>query len=821
MSFYIKNLTILMGFSLLVACNNNQKAGEGQGNASSSPETTSSDSIDRSVLPIPLPPFRGKIEDISANSTPDYPVPAGAPKGAPNVLVIMTDDVGYGASSLFGGPIPTPNFERLAKRGLMYTNFHTTALCSPSRASLITGRNHQTDATGLIMEMATGYPGYNSLMPKSCGTIGQILNFNGWNTAWFGKNHNVPDFQSSQVGPFDLWPTKLGFEYFYGFIGADANQFRPALYDGTTPVDPYLEKKDYILDEDLADKAIHWIQQQKALDPSKPFFAYYAPGTSHAPQQAPKEWIAKFKGKFDEGYNVIRQKTFENQKRLGIFPADAKLPEWPKEIPTWDQQTPGFKKVLAREMEAYAGALSHCDYQIGRVLDAVEATGQADNTIIVYIMGDNGASEEDNSLHGTTNEVATLGNGVQESEQFMLSQLNNLGSVMSYNLYSPGWAQAMNSPFPWAKKIASHYGGTTNGMVISWPKMIKDTGTRRKQFAHIIDIVPTILKAAGIPGPKKIDGVEQTPMAGTPLNYSFPKDSADLASEHHIQYFEIIANRGIWHDGWYACTTPLRMPWVTIGPYSKDPLKDYKWELYDMTKDPTQSTNVADQNPDKLKEMQALFMDEARKFNVLPLDARYGERLTGSDYATRPSIVRGRTHFRYYEGISRVPEGSSPDVKNKSFTVTADVTINKAPVSGTIITLGGRFGGWGLIVQGGKPLFVHSMANQEQYRYFVKSTQALTPGHHVIRYEFKYDGGGVGKGGTGTIYIDDKVVGTGRVDRTTPSRFSLDETMDIGVDFGTPLLDNYDVPFRFSGKINFVDVDLATGDKTTPKPIDQ
>ncbi len=790
------------------ACTKSEKVTSSSENA-----VASNDGIDRTILPIAEAEFKGKIGDYYGNSKSDYPKAVTAPKDAPNIVVIMTDDVGFGASSLYGGPIPTPNFERLAKRGITYTQFHTTALCSPTRASLITGRNHHTASTGIITEMASGFPGYNSLMSRSCGTIGQMLKYNGYNTSWFGKNHNVPDFQSSQSGPFNLWPTELGFEYFYGFIGADANQFYPAVFEGTKPVDPYIGKEgEYHFDIDLADHAVHYIEQQKALSPDKPYFVYYAPGTSHAPHHAPKEWRDKFKGKFDAGYQNIRQQTFENQKKLGIIPQNATMSTWPKEIPEWDSFDADYKKILARQMEVYAAALSHCDHQIGRILDAVEKSGQADNTIIIYIMGDNGASAEDASMHGTTNEVGTFGNGVKEDKEFLLSMLDKWGSEATYNTYSPGWAQCMNAPFPWDKKIASHFGGTSNGMVISWPKKIKDMGKRRNQFCHVIDIVPTLLEAAALPHPKMINGVEQKPIEGTSLMYTFTDSGAK--TKHTTQYFEIVANRGIYHNGWYANTKPKRLPWVTIGATTKNPITDYEWELYDINNDVTQSKNIAASNPEKLKELQALFMSEAKKYNVLPIDDRYGERATPQETANRPSLTRGRNVFTYYEGLTRIPEGSAPDIKNKDFTVTADVNLQNN-TNGIIMTIGGRFGGWCMILQDGVPIVAHSMTNQEAYRYTVKASKAIPAGNHTIRYEFKYDGGGTGKGGTGKIFVNDKLVATGRIDRTTPNRFSFDETLDIGEDTGTPVIDTYKVPFKFTGNIEKVVVNIKPSQLTT------
>src|SRR5208283_3093690 len=511
------------------------------------------------VLPYPQQPFKGKIGRTAAESTPDFPKPLEAPKGAPNVLLIMTDDVGFGASSTFGGPIPTPTMDQLAQSGLRYNTFHTTALCSPTRAALITGRNHHTASTGVITEMATGYPGYNSLMSKSCGTIAEILKQNGWNTSWFGKNHNVPDWQSSQAGPFDLWPTGLGFEHFYGFIGGETDQWHPALFDGTKPIETPAHDPKYHLDADLADHAIAWIKQQHSLAPDKPFFAYYAPGLAHAPHHAPKEWIAKFKGQFDQGWDKLREETLARQIQQGVVPPGTKLTARPDAIPAWNSLSADQKKLYAHMMEVYAACLSYCDYNIGRVIQAVQDSGELDNTLIIYIQGDNGASGE-GTLQGVANEVGVMANGVPESLDYLLSIMDDLGGPLFSNHYHVGWAHAMDTPLKWIKQVASHFGGTRNGLVISWPKHMQRIGEVRSQFCSVIDIVPTILEATGVKEPKVIDGVKQTPMEGFSLVYSF--EDAKAPTHHHTQYFELLANRGIYQDGWMANTTPLRLPWA-------------------------------------------------------------------------------------------------------------------------------------------------------------------------------------------------------------------------------------------------------------------
>lgn len=762
---------------------------------------------DRTTLPIEAYQKTGKIEPNIKDSDPiEWPKEISAPEGAPNVLLILIDDVGFGATSTFGGPIPTPNFDALAKNGLIYNRFHTTAVCSPSRAALITGRNHHTAATGIIMEFSTPYPGYNSLVPKSVATIGKILTDNGYGTSWFGKNHNVPDWQSTPAGPFYLWPTGLGFEYFYGFLGADAHQFRPSLIEGTKPIDPYLVDgkvdPNYILDKDLANHAIKWIQTQKAVSPNKPFFAYYTPGTAHAPHQAPKEWIAKFKGKFDYGFDKQRQMTFEKQKAMGIIPKDAKLAPTPDDYQKWDALSPNMKKVVAREMEVYAAQLAYCDNQIGRVIQSIKDLGELDNTLIIYIMGDNGASAEDPTGQGLTSEIGIMVNGEKDTEEFMLKNLDEFGGPWTQEHYSQSWAHAMNTPYQWDKKIASHLGGTRTGMVISWPKRIKQTGQIRSQYAHITDIVPTILEAAKIPAPTTVDGFKQVPMAGKSLIYSF--DNASAPETHTTQYYEIIANRGIYKDGWLANTTPRNLPWQGHPIPSEDPMKDYKWELYDLKKDFSQTDNVAAQNPEKLKELQKAFLEEGRKFNVFPLDDRYIDRVNPEN---RPNLNKGRTSYVYHEGNSRITEGMAPNMKNTSFSIIADIEV-KAGDEGMIITQGGYFAGLALMLQKGKPTFAYAFSHYPQSKWTIQSKTALTAGKHNVTVNFDYAGGGAGKAAKVTLLVDGKEVAKGDIPKTVPSRFSADETLDVGEDFGTPVVRSYDVPFTFQGEIDKVTVNL-------------
>jgi arylsulfatase len=785
--------TLATALSVLIACL------VWKGLAVGSPGTATSESTNgRKVLPPPEPPFRGKIGRTVAQSKPDFPKEVQAPPGAPNVLLILTDDVGFGASSTFGGPIATPTMDRLAKAGLRFNEFHTTALCSPTRAALITGRNHHTAATGNIMEFATGYPGYNSLKPRSIGTIGEMLKYSGWSTAWFGKNHNVPDWRSSQAGPFDLWPAALGFDYFFGFLGGDANQWHTPIYVNTLPYEAPEQRgpNPKHFDELMADSAIAWIREQHAIAPQRPFFAYYASGTAHAPHHAPKEWIEKYRGQFDQGWDKVREETLARQKKLGVVPATTQLTARPKEIPAWDSLTVQQKKVYARMMEVYAGVLGHSDHQIGRVLDSVAAMGQLDNTIVIYIMGDNGASAE-GTLQGTSNEVGEAANGVQESIEYLASIMDGLGGPLYYNHYPVGWAHAMDTPFQWTKQVASHFGGTRNGMVISYPRRIKNGGGLRSQFCHVTDITPTILELTGVGFPGEIDGVQQKPLEGTSLAYSF--DNPKAPTRHPTQYFEMMGNRALYHDGWIASTTPLRLPWMTYGA-SPNP-DDFKWELYHVAEDFSQFQNLAGREPEKLHELQELFDREARKYEVYPLDSSFAER---ADPAIRPSLTRGRDEFTYYQGVIRIPEGTSPDVKNRSFSMVADVEIPSGGASGVLGTLGGRFGGWAMLLTDGKPEFAYAFSNQKQDKYRISSPQALAPGKHTIRFDFNYDGGGLGKGGAGTLSVDGKQVARGRIEHTIRARFSLDETMDFGEDTGTPVVEDYaaQMPFRFNGRLD-------------------
>jgi arylsulfatase A-like enzyme len=754
--------------------------------------------LNRSYLPIPQGPFKGKIGLRPSESIKDFPKEVQAPKGAPNVLLILTDDVGFGASSTFGGQIPTPTFDSLAASGLRYNQFHTTALCSPSRAALLTGRNHHSVATACIMEAGVGFPGYNTLLPKSCGGLGKILKENGYNTSWFGKNHNVPDWHTSQAGPFDLWPVGLGFEYFYGFVGGDTNQWAPAIVENTRPVEPPIGDPNYHFDVDMADKAIRWLQMQHAVAPSKPFFCYYAPGTAHAPHHAPKEWIGRFKGKFDKGWDQVREEILAQQIKLGVVPQNTQLTKRPEGIRAWDSLSADQKKVYAHMMEVYAGALAHCDHQIGRVIDAVKEMGELDNTLIIYIQGDNGASAEGNP-NGLLNEMSFF-NNIKEDFREVERRMDELGGPMTFNHYPMGWAHAMDSPFQWTKQIASHFGGTRNGMVISWPKRIKKGNGLRTQFHHAIDILPTILEAAGLPQPQSIDGVTQKPIEGVSMAYTW--DQPDAPSTRDTQYFEMFGNRAIYHDGWVAATTPPTPPWVSIVD-GIDVIDDFQWELYNVADDFSESIDLAKSEPKRLQDMQRLFYIEAVKYQVLPIDNSKVERL---DVSNRPSLTDGRNMFTYYDGMIRIPEGSSPDIKNRSWGVTAEIEVPEGGADGVIITQGGRFSGWGLFLKEGKPVFHYNLVGVQRYN--IAGQEKLAPGKHTLVFDFKFDGGGPGSGGTAKLAVDGTTVGTSEYPRTIGYRMSLDETLDIGEDTGTPISEDYKVPFKFTGQIEKVTIEL-------------
>ena len=766
--------------------------------------------IQRQILPIPDLPRPGQVTyDAKDPDTSYLPIQQlRPPEGAPNVLVIMLDDVGFGASSAFGGPCRTPVFERLAGGGLKFTRFHTTALCSPTRQALLTGRNHHSVGMGGITEMATSAPGYSSVRPNTKAPVAETLRLNGYSTAQFGKCHEVPVWQTSPAGPFDAWPTGGGgFEHFYGFLGGETNQYDPALYDGTTPVDaPRTVEEGYHLTEDLTDRAIMWVRQQKTLTSDKPFFCYFVPGACHAPHHVPPEWADQYRGHFDQGWDAIREEILARQKELGVVPADAELTARHEEIPAWDEIDPRLRPVLARQMEIYAGFLTHTDHHIGRLVDALEELGILDDTLIYLIIGDNGASAE-GGLNGTFNEMLIFNAMADvETPEFMAERIDRFGTPEAYNHYAVGWAHAMDTPYQWTKQVASHWGGTRNGTIVHWPRGISATGQQRHQFTHVIDVAPTILEAAGIPEPTMVNGVQQSLMEGTSMLYTF--NDAHAPERHDHQYFEMFGNRGIYHRGWSA-VTKHRTPWI-VGPGQDLPFDDDVWELYDGATDPTQAHDLAAQMPDKLHHLQRLWLIEAARYNVLPLDDRVLERVS-SDLAGRPELITGETQT-LYRGMGRLTENSLINVKNKSFSITAEVTAPETPaLSGVILCQGGSFGGWVLYAKQGRATFAYNLCALEVTQ--VEADRPLPAGRHQVRVEFAYDGGGLGKGGAVSLYYDGEPAGGGRLEHTLPFLFSADETADVGLDSGTPVAPDYDSPNgRFNGDIHWVQVDIGAND---------
>jgi arylsulfatase A-like enzyme len=763
----------------------------------------------RAILPIPDRVSPGLTTyDAKDPDTAFPPIePLRPPEGAPNVLVVLLDDVGFGASSAFGGPCRTPTAERLAAGGLRYNRFHTTALCAPTRQALLTGRNHHSVGMGSITETATSAPGYSSVRPNTKAPVAMTLKLNGYSTAQFGKCHEVPVWQSSPLGPFDAWPSGGGgFETFYGFIGGENNQWDPALYDGTTPVEPPATAEEgYHLTEDLTDRAIGWIRQEKALMPDKPFFAYFAPGATHAPHHVPKEWADRYVGEFDDGWDVQRERIFARQKELGVIPVDAALTARHEEITAWADMPDDLKPVLARQMEVYAGFLEHTDYHVGRLVDAIDDLGVLADTLVYYIIGDNGASAE-GTMNGAFNELANF-NGMADLEtpEFMVRKMDELGSPSSYNHYSVGWAWAMNTPLQWTKQVASHWGGTRNGTIVHWPRRIEERGGLRTQFTHVIDLAPTILEAAGLPEPTVVNSVLQSPMEGTSMLYSFNDD--DAAERHDLQYFEMFANRGIYHRGWSA-VTKHRTPWVMVG--GKLPaFDDDLWELYDGSTDFSQARNLASEHPEMLANLQRLWLIEATKYNVLPLDDRGAERLEPS-LAGRPTLIRGTSQL-FFPGMGRLSENSVVSIKNRSFTVTAEVDIPDGGADGVIIAQGGRFGGWAFYARGGRAKFVYNVLGIQQF--LVEAEAPIPMGTHQVRAEFAYDGGGLAKGGDVTLYYDGQPIGTGRVGATQAMIFSADETTDIGYESGTTVTTEYTAgTSRFSGKVRWVQLDVGKDD---------
>lgn len=781
-----------------------------------SPDATTT--ISGQELPAPDPQFGGVIKDNALQSKAWWAPRVVPPKQAPNILLIMTDDSGFGVPSTFGGVIPTPSLDRIAKNGLRYNNFHSTALCSPTRAALITGRNHHSVGFGVISEQSTGFPGYNSIIPKDKATIGRILKDNGFATSWFGKDHNTPTFCASQAGPFDLWPTGMGFEYFYGFVGGDANQWEPNLFRNTTQIYPFEGKPPgtWNLTTAMADEAIDWMNRINQIDPSKPFFCYYVPGGTHAPHHPTKEWVDKISAMhlFDEGWNKLRETIFANQKRLGVIPPDTKLTSWPDNlIKQWDQLTADEKKMYLRQVDVFAAYVAYTDHEIGRVIQAVEDMGKLNDTIIIYINGDNGTSAE-GQLIGTPNEVAMF-NGVQVPVEAQLKYFYDVwGTDRTYNHMAVGWSWAFDTPFSWTKQIASHLGGVRQGMAVSWPGHIKDVGGLRTQFHHMIDVVPTLLEVCGIQQPEYVDGIKQSPIEGVSFAYTFDEKNKNAPTTHQTQYFEMMGDHAIYHEGWMLSTKVIRPPWDVVGAVNPDPLNNVTWELYDLTKDFSQSEDLAAKYPDKVKELTEVFLQEAKKYQVLPLDASVATRLVQS----RPNITAGRNEFVYTRPMIGLPQGDSPLLINCSYTVTADITVPEGGAEGVILTSGGRFGGYGFYLLKGKPVWCWNLVDLKRIKW--EGKDALTPGKHLVEFDFKYSGlgaatlafnnmSGIGQPGTGTLKVDGQVVATETMPHTIPIILQWDESFDIGSDTLTSVNDaDYQPPFALTAKLNKLTVNV-------------
>jgi len=767
-----------------------------------------SDNLSRAILPIPDREHVGLTTYDAKDPDTKFPPiePLRPPKGAPNVLIVLLDDVGFAASSAFGGVINTPTAERLAKGGLKFNRFHTTALCSPTRQAMLTGRNHHSVNMGGICEIATSAPGYTSVLPKDKAPLAMTLKLNGYSTAQFGKCHEVPVWETSPMGPFDQWPSGGGgFEYFYGFIGGETNQYYPAIYEGTTPIEQdKTPEEGYHFTEDMTNQAIKWVRQQKALMPDKPFFMYFAPGACHAPHQVPKEWIEKYKGKFDQGWDKLREQIFSRQKEIGVIPSDAELTKRPEDIPAWEQMPKELQPILARQMEIYAAFLEHTDHHVGRLVDALKDLEILGETLVMYIIGDNGASAE-GTLNGSFNEMAML-NGMSsvETVEFMKSKIDEFGGPHAYNHYAVGWAHAMDTPYQWTKQVASHFGGTRNGTIVHWPNGIKAKGEIRSQFHHVIDVAPTILEAAGLRAPEIVNSVQQAPLEGFSMLYAF--DNAKAPERHETQYFEMFCNRGIYHKGWTAVTRHST-PWDTSKPLPA--FDDDVWELYDTNKDWTQARNVAKDNPQKLRELQRLWLIEATKYSVLPLDDRRVERFN-PDLAGRPQLVKGKTQI-LFGGMGRLSENSVINIKNKSYSVTAEVVVPKSGAKGVIIAQGGAFNGWSLYAKDGKLKYCYNLLGIKLF--YAETSKAIPSGQHQVRMEFKYDGGGLAKGGTSSLYLDGTKIGEGRVEITVPMAFSADETCDVGKGTGSAVSPDYDPrDNEFSGEVNWVQIDLEEDD---------
>ena len=759
----------------------------------------------RATLPMPNTVRQSLVTyDAKEPDTKFPPIPQlRPPQGAPNVLIVLIDDAGFGSSSAFGGPCQTPTLERLAAGGLKYTRFHTTALCSPTRQALLTGRNHHSVGMGGITETATGAPGYSSVRPNSMAPLAMTLKLNGYSTAQFGKCHEVPVWQTSPSGPFDAWPAGGGgFEYFYGFIGGEANQWYPTLFEGTTPVEiKKTPEEGYHLVADMTDKAIKWIGQQKALTPDKPFFVYFAPGATHAPHHVPKEWADKYKGKFDQGYDKLREETFARQKALGVIPADCELTARNQEVPAWDEMPDAFKPVLAREMEVYAGYLEYTDHHVGRIVDALEKLQVLDDTLVYYICGDNGASAE-GSINGCFNEMSYF-NGLQalETPQYLTERIDELGGPKSYNHYAVGWALAMCTPYQWTKQVASHWGGTRNGTVVHWPKGIQAKGEIRTQFAHVIDVAPTVLEVAGLPQPESVNGIQQDAIEGVSMRYSF--NDAHAAERHQTQYFEIFGNRAIYHKGWTA-VTKHRTPWAPTTE-KMPPFDDDVWELY-SDKDWSQAHDLSKQMPEKLHELQRQFLIEATRYKVLPLDDRLMEKMN-PDTAGRPVLIKGKTQI-LFDGMGRLLENCVLNLKNKSHSVTAEIVVPEQGAEGVIVSQGANIGGWSLYAKKGKLKYCYNWGGFKNF--FVESADALPAGQHQVRMEFAYAGGGLGKGGKAALFVDGKKVGEGDVGATLAMVFSADDGCDVGEDSGAPVSPDYGpLGNAFNGEVRGVLLSIA------------
>jgi arylsulfatase len=756
----------------------------------------------REILPVPDIPSRGKIA-LDARQAEFPPInPLRPPKGAPNVVIVLIDDMGFGCPSANGGPVDMPAMEKIAARGLQYSRFHTTALCSPTRQALLTGRNHHSAEMGSVAEVATGAPGQTSSRPNSVATIAEMLRLNGYSTGAAGKMHQTPTWEVSMSGPFDRWPTGDGFEKFYGFVAGETNQWAPTLYQGTSPVEPWGTAEDgYHISEDITDKSIAWLQGIHTMTPDKPFFLYLSFGATHAPHHVAPEWIEKYKGKFDQGWDAVREQTLSNMKAKGLVPEDTQLTDRPPGVRAWDELNATEKKVYARLMETYAGFAEHTDAQVLRLIDALEDIGVFDDTLFIYIAGDNGASAE-GGLDGTFNELMAL-NGIPQNVEDVLSRLDDIGGPNAFNHYPVGWAHAMNSPYQWTKQVASHWGGTRNGMALSWPKGIAAQSEIRQQFHHVIDIVPTILEAAGLPEPYMVNGIAQKPIEGVSMNYTF--DGVDAEDRHVTQYFEMFGNRGIYHEGWTAVTkhrTPWEMGAVQLPKFSAD-----KWELYDTTKDWSQANDLSKEMPEKLRELQDLFILEAAKYNVFPLDDRTGERFNPA-IAGRPDLPAGRETMTFYPGMTHLMEMTVLNVKNRSHTITAEIEIPEGGADGVLIAQGGRFAGWSLYVKDNAAKYVHNWFDADYY--YVGGDEKLPTGTVNIRYHFNFEGDAPGGGGTGSLYVNEQKVAEGKIAKTVPFIFSADETLDVGGDLALPVTDDYPEgeSNKFSGKINWVRVDL-------------